>query len=119
MSEKLSINSELFDEMREQFDVILVSIIKIMEAGDEGEIALKVEVDKKYLMDESDEDGNNIGKQKIGVGWELQRIIKAKKYKVDGRNMNDFYLEEDRTGTLKINKVEQISIFGNVVNINK
>ena len=119
MSEKLSINSELFSQMREQFDTILGSIIKILLQPLKLFHPRHLFPYKRFLMDEEDENGNKVEKQKINVGWELQRIIKAKKYKLDGRNMNDFYLEEDRSGTIRINKVEQVSLFSNVVNINK
>lgn len=75
MSEKLSIDSELFDRMREQFDTMLSSIVKLLEAGDEGEITLKVGIDKSYLLDEEDEDGNSVERQKINVDWKLERVI--------------------------------------------
>lgn len=111
MSEKLSINSELFDKMREQFDTMLGSIVQLLEAGDEGEISLKVAIDKKFLMDEQDEDGKIIEKQKIDADWKLERVIKAKKFKVEGRNLSEFFLEKNEDGELEINKVEQINLF--------
>lgn len=109
--EKLSINSELFKRMREQFDTELSSIVQLLEAGDEGEITVKVEIDKKFLMDEIDEDGEPIEKQKIDASWKIERVIKAKKFKVEGRNYEEFFLEKDEDGELKINKIEQVSMF--------
>jgi len=110
MSEKLSIQSELFSTMREQFDTILNSIVKILEAGDEGEISIKVALDKKYIF-EADDFGKEIKRQQIDASWDLTRIIKAKKYKVEGRNFEDFFLEENEDGELAINKIEQMSLF--------
>ncbi len=111
MPEKLSINSELFDRMREQFDTMLGSIVQLLEAGDEGEIRLKVAIDKRFLMDEQDENGNIVEKQKIDADWKLERVIKAKKFKIEGRNLSEFFLEQDEDGGLQINKVEQVSMF--------
>jgi hypothetical protein len=110
VSEKLSINSELFEKMRDQFDTMLNSIVMLLEAGDEGELTLKVGVDKKFLLNELDEDGNEVERKKVDVEWKLERIIKAKKYKLEGRNFSDFFLEEDDEG-LKLNKVEQVTLF--------
>ena len=111
MSEKLSIKSELFDRMREQFDTMLGSIVKLLEAGDEGELNLKVTIDKRFLMDEQDDEGNTIEKQKIDASWKLERVIKAKKFKVEGRNLSEFFLEQNEDGAIQINKVEQVSLF--------
>lgn len=111
MSEKLSIKSELFDRMREQFDTMLGSIVQLLEAGDEGELNLKVTIDKRYLMDEQDEDGKTVEKQKINANWKLERVIKAKKFKVEGRNLSEFFLEQSEDGAIQINKVEQVSMF--------
>lgn len=108
----LSISSEMFKTMREQFDSVLTSIIKLMEAGDEGEITAKIEVKKKFLMDEVDNEGKTIEKTKLDADWDITRTIKAKKYKVEGSTQEDFFLEKDEDGNLVVNKVEQISLFG-------
>ena len=50
-------------------------------------------------------------KQKIDASWKIERVIKAKKFKVEGRNYEEFFLEKDEDGELKINKIEQVSMF--------
>lgn len=110
---RLSINSEMFDSMRDQFDTILNSIVKLLEEGDEGEITVKVGVDKGHLMDEVDKNGEPVEKKKISVDWKIERVIKAKKYKVEGWSVGDFFLEENEEGELNIVKVEQVSLFDN------
>lgn len=111
MSETLSINSEMFQVMREQFDSVLKSIVQMLEAGDEGEINLKVGVDKKYEFEYDETLSKDVEKQRLDVKWDITRVIKAKKYKVDGRVKEDYYLETDEDGEIQLVKVEQISIF--------
>lgn len=110
---RLSINSEMFDSMRDQFDTSLNSIVKLLEEGDEGKITVKVGVDKGRLMDEVDKNGEPVEKKKISVDWKIERVIKAKKYKVEGWSVGGFFLEENEEGELNIVKVEQVSLFDN------
>ena len=42
MAEKLSINSDIFVVMREQFDVVLQSLVALTEGTDEENLPLKL-----------------------------------------------------------------------------
>lgn len=111
MSEMLSINSDMFVVMREQFDTVLKSIVQLLEAGDEGEINIKVGVDKRYEYEYDDVLGEEVTKQRLNAEWDITRVIKAKKYKVEGRVMDDYYLQSDDDGEITVIKVEQVSMF--------
>jgi len=79
MAEKLSINSDMFEKMRNQFDDILNSIVRILEADDEGEINVKVGINKKYEFEYDEELGKEVEKQRLVADWDITRVIKAKK----------------------------------------
>lgn len=111
MAEKLSINSEMFSNMRKQFDTVLNSIVQMLEAGDEGEINVKVNIDKRYLFEYDEDEDKEIEKQKLEASWDITRVIKAKKYKLDGRTLEDYYIEVNDDGDINLIKVEQVSMF--------
>lgn len=111
MAEKLSINSDMFEKMRNQFDDILNSIVRILEADDEGEINVKVGINKKYEFEYDEELGKEVEKQRLVADWDITRVIKAKKYKVEGCTTEDYFFKQDEDGEIKLVKVEQISMF--------
>ena len=48
MAERLSINADLFADMRSQFDTVLNSLVQLTESDDESEITLKLKLLKEY-----------------------------------------------------------------------
>lgn len=48
MTERLSINADLFADMRSQFDTVLNSLVQLTESDDESEITLKLKLLKEY-----------------------------------------------------------------------
>jgi len=101
MPERLSINSEMFATMREQFDDILNSLIEQMEVIDDAEITVKLKLSKVLAED----------REKILASWDVVRTIKAKKFKVGGLVTDDYFLDKDEDGNLIIRGSDQISFF--------
>lgn len=111
MSQKLSIDSEVFDMLRNQFDTILNALVKQLGASDEGEINIKIKVDKSYSFEPDLSGEGEAETQKLDLSWDITRTVKAKKFKVSGRNMEEYFLEEDEDGAIKLKKLEQGSLF--------
>jgi len=116
MPERLSINSEMFATMREQFDVILNSLTEQLSATDEAELSVKIKLRKEFTYEWNEDGLEEVEKQKIKASWDIVRTIKAKKYKVEGTLTEDFFLDKDEDGKLILRKVEQISMFDNLGN---
>lgn len=108
MAEKLSINSDIFVVMREQFDVVLQSLVALTEGTDEGELTLKVKLNKQ--IQESDE--FVFPKEFLTASWDITRTIKAKRHKVTGWVQDEYFIEKDEDGNTIISKA-QLSLFDN------
>lgn len=105
MEDKLSINSDIFVEMRDQFNVALRSLVTLVEASDEAELTLKIRLRKGYI-----DVGTPDLKETLKASWDITRIIKAKKHKVSGLVIDDYVVETDTDGNVVVSKV-QTSLF--------
>lgn len=106
MADKLSINSDIFAVMREQFDVVLQSLVALTEGTDESEITLKVKLDKQIQETED----SLFPKEFLKASWDITRTIKAKKHKVTGWVQDEYFIETDNDGNTIISKA-QLSLF--------
>lgn len=105
MTEPLSINSDIFADMRSQFDSVLNSLVQLTEASDEAELTLKLKLEKEYS-----DDGEPELTERLKASWSITRTIKAKKYKVEGWITDDYIIQTDDAGKVYLQKV-QISMF--------
>lgn len=108
MAEKLSISSDMFAVMRDQFDVVLQSLVALTEGSDEGEITLKVKLDKQIQGNED----TLFPTEVLRASWDITRTIKAKKHKVSGRTQDEYIIGKDDDGKPVISKA-QVSLFDN------
>lgn len=105
MTEQLSINSDIFSNLREQFDIVLNSLISLTGSSDEAELTLKLKLNKEY-PDVTASESTAL----LKASWDITRTIKAKKFKIEGRVMDDYLIKQDDTGNVYVTKM-QTSLF--------
>lgn len=88
MAEKLSISSDMFAVMRDQFDVVLQSLVALTEGAYEGEITLKVKLDKQIRENED----TLFPTEALRASWDITRTLKAKKRKVSEWTRDEYFI---------------------------
>jgi len=114
VAEKISISSDMFAVMRDQFDVVLQSLVALTEGADEGEITLKVKLDKQIQGNED----TLFPTEVLRASWDITRT--TKKHKVSGWTQDEYIIStqdeyiigKDDDGKPVISKA-QVSLFDN------
>lgn len=89
--EKLSIDSQPFEIMKQQFDDMLQSTLKQIGGSDTAELNVKITFNTDFAGEETDA---------LAIKWDITKTIKAKKYKVSGRPIEEPMIEVDVDGNI-------------------
>ena len=112
-TQRLGINSEVFDDLRGQFDVLLAALLQEANVtGKEGELSVKLKV--KTAIERNMSQGTFVEEwTEPRLEWTIARKVKESKYDVKSSSGRGFRLEFDSDGrpTIKESPNKQVSMF--------